>query len=119
MTTAETMESLASSGFFAGVPHVDWDDSTDVLPNSLNSIGTTVPMADPVSYTDPYGDDAYDGQAEDILNKLGNMPTRCLKDPLSCSDYVHTEHLGQEYSCDPSPFHERDVDIAAVRSFEL
>jgi hypothetical protein len=66
------------------------------------------------AYADPYGNDAYDGQAEDDLNKLGNMPSRRLKDPVSCSDYVQTEGLGQEYSCDPSPFHERDADIAAA-----
>jgi hypothetical protein len=29
--------------FFAGVPHVDWEDSTDVPPTSLNSNGTTYP----------------------------------------------------------------------------
>jgi hypothetical protein len=38
------------------VPHADWDDSTDVPPDSPNSIGTAVPMADTVlSYADPYG----------------------------------------------------------------
>jgi hypothetical protein len=146
MTTAETMESLTSD-FFAGVPHVDWEDSTDVPPNSLNSIGTTVLMASSVlDYADPY---AYDLQTEDILNKLDHIkvaikaprsddvltfiaaeaedildtlntpifqdrPLSCLKDPVSCSDHAQTDHLGQEYSCDPSPFAERDVDIAAA-----
>jgi hypothetical protein len=29
-------------------------------------------------------------------------------------DHVQTDHLGQGYSCDPSPFAECDVDIAAA-----
>jgi hypothetical protein len=59
-------------------------------------------------------------EAEDILDTLNtpifqDRPSSCLKDdPVSCSDCVQTDHLGQEYSCDPSPFHERDVDIAAA-----
>ena len=76
MTTAETMESLASSDFFAGVPHVDWKDSIDVPPDSLNAIGTMVPMADSaLSYADPYG-------APQAVTQLQDDPCNDIKSEL-------------------------------------